>query len=368
MLKEDLSKYLKYGHTWDFDYGQPIKQIDITWEDAKLKLYSLIRESILELNLQSVCFCGTLGGYALNKILNRRMISWSVDLGFDLEPICFDLNLENKYAKIDNVEESLIELNKLWDSPRCELEDIFAYSRQKEISKSMQNTKTLCEGGSDWVLMGENRRWFPVMLMAINRGEYSFDKAFSYGGKGLLKIKRYLLKGQQTYFDCFTDYSNIFSDDELYMFGLNVPKPQLRDDTIEDISRLSYDWGYMRWKTKTDVLASLFGFSAHPVFLLNEKLVNFCLSLPLEMKYCISNGRHILKEIIDIETELIRGIYGGIQNQVESSMDSLINKYIINKNRIIHDFLPYDKTIRMTNQFLKIWQLLNLSIWMEVHK
>lgn len=363
----ELGRYLKYGMAKEFTYGNVTPVIDIEWEEAKLKFVDNLRKSIHDYSYYDggIAFCGTLSACLLAQMIDKRITTWSADIGIDTEKLSSMLNSENHVAPMQNLEEALIEVNKLCIFPRSSLEDVYAYSRQKHWSKSSR--VGLCEGGTDYLLL--NSSYNALMNLAIKRGDYSIKKAMRIANPDKIRMRTNV--DFRSYTNLFNNLITIFNDDELYEFGFEPQGVDLKHDTLEDFLRATYEWGFKTvYKYRTSVIAKHFNFKTFSPFINDNNMVNFCLSLPIEMKFCLGRGKHILKESIPlpegIEKSTINRIYPAIYKTIKPEMDVLTDKYLKDKKRIIFSHLDYDTVQKHLNHYLKAWNLLSLSIWMEI--
>lgn len=350
-----VNRYLKYGTSKEFDYGEPVPIIDMKWEDAKEQFKRNLSRSIDKFPTDGVAFCGTMSACSLLQL--KKMSTWSVDIGIDTKAASKIYGCENHTTKIENLEESIIEINKINKFLRSSLEDIYAYTRQKFWS---QHSKTgLCEGGTDYLLASNSS----LMNLAIRKKEYKVSKAIKLISPDRLNV----FKGPDfhfdTYEDCFNHSVSIFTNDELMDLGLEPVSIKLRENSLEHYTKAMFDWGYQTvYEQRTSVFADHFGFQTFSPYINDPDMVNFCLSLPMEMKYCLGRGKHILKETLPVDNLYITNrIFPKIYQTIESELEVLMNKYL----NIIYDYFSYEKIQKHLNDFIKKWMLLNLAIWME---
>jgi hypothetical protein len=225
-----------------------------------------------------------------------------------------------------------------------------------------------CEGGSDWLLLGYEKIYAAIMKLALMRRDYSLIKAASYG-----KAKSIMTETPPTsYIESFLFRSVVFPNNEIEELGLPIHRYELRRDELNHVIRFAFDWGYnIVYKRRTKIFSDHFNLDIYSPFFNDESFVNFCLSLPIEMKYCIGRGKHILKESISLSDEakhlIIPKLSTLIYKQVESKANELYEKYLKNKNNIIFKYLPFDIVQKHLDNYVHSWHLLNLAIWLEVH-
>ena len=363
-----LNTFLKYGVDKKFFYGDPVVVKDIIWKDAKAKFIENLRMSINRVPSNSFSFCGGMTACSFISLINKNVSTWSVDIGIDTEKMSKLLNSENHMVKVENLEEILIEINKLSDFPRASLEDVYAYSRQKNWSKV--GNSGVCEGGVKFLLLGSDI-YNGLMNLAISRGDYKISKARKFILPEKIKKSNYE-NLFDSYTDCFNACITIFQDHEIVEFGLEPEKITLKNDTLEDFLIATFEWGYKTvYEYRTKVLASHFNMTHASPLINDPEMVDFCLSLPIEMKYCLGNESHILKESIlfpeNIKEHMAQRIYPYIYKTIKPGMQILINKYLRDKNRKLFNHLDYDIVQKHLGNYVKAWNLLSLAVWMEIH-
>ncbi len=366
----DIGRFLKYGTAMEFGYRTPVPiDYDITFDDAKVVLKSRIIESLDSFPQEGgIAMCGTVGACFLSKLLDRDIPSWSVDVGLNTRGLAESLGLTNHVVNMQNVEESLIALNRLYDFPRASIEDVYAYSRQMQWSS--QHKTGICEGGSDFLFLNSTNMDF--IALAMGKGHYKISRAMQMlGSKPVRSFPSH--SKHHTYSACFNDIITIFNDDELGEMGVECPDISLFEDTPEDYLMALFEWGYRTvYLFRTRVLAEHFGFRTFSPFINDPNVVHFCLSLPIEMKYCMGYSKHILKEAVEVpkETRMMTTprLFPAIYNKIKPEMDEMVIKYLKDRDRLIFSYLNYDAVQKHLNQYIKVWNLLSLAIWLEVHQ
>jgi len=359
---DNLNRYLKYGTTSEFTYGEPISIIDIEWEEAKEEFRKNLIKSISKFKTDGVAFCGTMSACCMLQLTEKNMSTWSVDIGIDTKTSSDLFKSKNHTVKIKNLEKSIIEINKINPFLRSSIEDIYAYTRQKFWSKYSKNG--LCEGGTDYLLSTNN----DLMYLAILRKEYSILKALKITSPNKIKNIKYI--SSNMYSECFNNAISIFNNDDLIDLGLEPISIELKEDRLDHYTKAMFDWGYKTvYEQRTKVFMKYFDFKTFSPYVNDIEMVNFCLSLPMEMKFCLGRGKHILKEAIPVvKNHLTNRIFPNIYETIKPEFEVLIDKYLKNKKRKIFSYLPYNKVQKYLNGgFLKKWILLNLAIWMEIN-
>jgi hypothetical protein len=363
-----INRYLKFGTEKEFDYSEPVSAIDIDWEDAKREFRDRLTHSVnrYRFSYDGLALCGTMNACCYMAVSERTMPTFSVDVGFDTGKLSKLLGCNNYTLPINNVELCIKEVHALNPFLRSSIEDMYSYNRQGFFGERGHKLM-LCEGGSDYLLASDNN----LMKLAISKGEYSIKKA--------LDVRSTIVVNQSyvhfdTYEDCFNHTVSIFTDEEINEFGLEPPRIKLREDNLEHYLKAIYDWGLQTiYEQRTNVFADNFDFIIYSPFINDEQMVNFGLSLPLEYKYCLGRRKHILKEAVPLDPEIKKNItnmiFPRIWKTIEPEVKILLEKYF-KKDSVIFDHLPYDVVMRHINDtnewsFIKKWNLLNLSIWLE---
>ena len=397
MTKNEVSNYLKFGFTESLWYNEPHEIKDISWENS-IEGYKYYYEKEISSIDVSNALCALSGG--LDSSLNIFHIK-------DKDPLVYSYiikgNTDHIYAHqlanywklknfilIDsediNLEHNLIEMNKMWKTPRCVTGDLHtydAYVKAKEIRDCL-----LSGIGSEPMSLGIGWMYSPLISLAIIRKEYDYEKATTIMNKSkyfdpLFKTqfnaKQILKNKNKTYSQLIKELFELglFSDEFLTLIGLDPPKIELREDNIFHALQCTYDWynpnligkryPILEEKLKLKTIAPYF----------NKELRKFCFSLPLEYKFCLGSERHVMRNYIGekLPEFIINRHKQPFQPSVDwffsnsIEIDSLITTYLHDVNKKIYYYIDFDIVIHklktMTNY--QRWTLLNLSIWLEVN-
>lgn len=319
---EKVSRFLKYGFTENIDYPEPIPVKRITMDEAKNKLIKLLvlpsdKEIIMA---HSGSYTGAVFMYLLRdrniKVVSGKFLNNSMYLAGYFKCDFY----QNDFGDLEN---DLIEMHNYWNSPRCLLGDFYTYNRQRYFNQ-MGFKKCLCEGGAESLMVA----------------------------------------------DYYSDFKKIgiLNDSDLEFLNLPIPSISLRKDTQEDSFSAIHYWYNHNVSTKRNkMLSKKFGVDIIQPFL-NREIELFCLSLPLELKI----NMRVLKEAVILPLKVNKMIDGRVYQNILSLLkligfDSLIEKYLKNKNKKIFKILNYDKVNSISDN-LKKWQLLNLSINIELDR
>lgn len=368
---EELGKYLTYGDTLPIKKSVVVETIDYNWDEAKELFREKLTNSLSTNHSSHLAFSGTTAGLTLRHILGHDVIKtlWTHEC-LNIDPLLE--GWQSKYGSFDvsNLENDLIKLAELSDVPRCSMEDIFSYHRIGDIGK--ESDTLYCEGGTDFLFLGFNVVDF-MMKSLFRRKQYdiAFAMKISNGKSQLNGIGKHRSEISN---QIFNDDFFYFTNDEIERFGLQPPKNIIDPSTQATFMTSFFDLGYhIVYEMRTKLLGNHFGVDIFSPFYNDPDFVKFCLSIPMEMKYCIGRKKHILKEAFDLSKQykkfphfdLERTLFAYIKDEIRS----LSIKYLTNKKSKIFNYLPFDivqKYIEPKNK--KTIVLLNLAIWMEVHK
>lgn len=370
----ELSRYLKIGSTKDFVYDEPQFEIDydISYEDAKEKLRSLVEKRIKTFPIDEsfLYFSGTIGSIVVLDLI-RDIPTLSMDLGNNTKELSAYFGAKNYTFSWMNIESMVMEHQTQYvskDKPRCwSLDDIYGWVRIRN-AVDIGFKSSVCEGGGlEWMMFGDPNRAHGVMKLAIERGEYKLTRALKY------RVKTYLRDHEiySDYLRCYVERSSIFKDNELEDLGLPIPEFKLREESLRHLTQAAHDWGYKYIIEENDQPAADYfdGYKINYIFYDNPEMTEFCMSLPMEMKYNLGRSKHIFKDTFPLPDglpALTAGVFQPIQNKINNWAREAALIYL-KKNSKIWNYLDYDKCQPHMSEFLKFWQLLNLSIWLNAN-
>jgi len=365
-----LNYYLAYGDTYPIKKSTVVDVFDHDWDMVKPLFVERLRESLQNINSNHLSFCGTTAGLTMRHLLGDKISKlWMFD-GINIDPLL--TGYKAQYAVFDpsNIEADLIKIQEMADAPRCSMEDLFAYHRQEYMSREIPDS-VYCEGGTDFLFLGFNVVNY-MMQSLFRRKEYSMFKAMKYSN-GKAQLNDVGSHKPDIYTDMFNNGFFYFTHDEMKELWVEPAKNIIDPSTQATFMSSFFDLGYhMVYEMRTKVFGDHFGLDIYSPFYNDPGFVNFCLSIPMEMKYCVGRKKHILKESFDLSCyrklphfDLENKLFGYIRTEI----GKLANKYLTNKKNKIFNYLPYDvvqKYLSPDNK--KTIVLLNLAIWMEVHK
>ncbi len=381
LTAENLGKYLRVGFIDDLDYGDVHPINDIPFDDAKSRIIEILEEYISELDPDKSAFVTT-GGLNSASILAFKngpdvktfgfTGTWSLDLSEYF-------NTTHFLADFSNIEEDLIEVNKLFDTPHLgTIGDVFIYSRLKKIHE--QGIKIdVCEGGPEWLMLSYIFVYPELFGLTAKRLEYNLNLAKELKDKsGYSKSSNFslgravLIDSKIPYIESLIDNYAIFPIADIEYLGYPSPTYELRKDNIFNLIQASVDW-LAKNRLTSKVIAKSFGIEIDSPYFMNKSMVDFCLSLPIEYRYCYGSKKHILREAMGhllpgfmwlrMEFDPDRNNFSRIRSQI-----ALLNeKYLRDKSMKIYNYLDYDK-VQQIDEFRKKWSLLNLSVWLETNE
>jgi len=405
-MQEVVEKYLKCGHSYDFDYEDP-PEIDY------------------EANLIESCMC--LDKMAKEKVLNTHHeyqnpvyllsggldSSWLVSYlkGMNIDTVCISSWNEPdvEYAKImsDFIGSkhrllSTIDMKVTPDLlhnyvqrsvlPTCLPIGLFWFLVSRIISKEGQYDGIITGDGIDTTMIED-----PVeqcIRLAILRGEYSIQKCQKYARDSYLGEVKGWIKDlfrddpfPKEYIGNFRSiYDYLFTDEEIEDLGLNVFQYQLRKEDVYHLFQV-----FLEYKKSTNNM--FFGMSdvemRSPLF--ESPIDHYCMRLPFEMRECANVKKLPVREIcfrngvpeeifkrkkLDWKSQYahrtgeFKRYHLPFDYSVElGDMNELVTEYLHNPNRKIFNLINFEscqKFVAYKDQMtMKIWSLLLLSMWME---
>ena len=246
------------------------------------------------------------------------------------------------------------------------MEDLFAYHRQKAISK--KTDLIYCEGGSDFLFLGFDAIRF-LMNWMIHNKQYKMSKAVTYLNSPP-KMEEFDPNGKGKYISSFYDSFKYFTTEEMLGFGIKPLEHIIKCQSASEFMSSFFDLGYhIVYKERTKLFGDHFGVTAYSPFYNDPDFVNFCLTIPMEMKYCLGHKKHILKQSFEINSGLVKNFEKKLYDYIRQEVLRLSDKYLKDKTKKIFKYLPFDEVQKYTDATTKkTIVLLNLAIWLEVNE
>lgn len=335
-----LSRYMVHGITKDFPTEkEDTKTIYFNFKSAKEEFLQILTDNINSLHREDSVYTlsGGLDTTAILSLLNKEIkhpiihvdVIGNKDTYFS-KMFASDkkLNLKIYNDTKYNLEEILLDLVKVWDEPHYVAGDINCYIAYKHIKEFSNHT--VAGSGSETLLMGFNWIYRSLIELAIRKRHYNVGLASQYmadsywadidSDENIDIVKSYIspLKSD-TYRDRFMACRHFcyFSDKELEDFGLSFPEeynPISESASLQDSLWASHNW--YKIVDRTTKIGDYMGVKTVSPFK-EESITKFCMSLPVEMKYCLGSTRHIMR----------------------NALSGIVPGYVLNRSK--EAFMPY---------------------------
>ena len=399
LRKNQIANYLKFGFIEDMWYNEPYEiDYSLSFEDCVEGYSRLYTKAIESLDLNGA-ICALSGGLdsSLNiwhiKNHNPLVYSYIIEGNLDhvyAERLAKDWGLQRFFlvdgVDVTQLETLLIEMNKIWEEPRCVTGDIHTYDA---YIKTKEHSPLLLSGvGSEPMSLGIGWMYSPLIELALMRGEYNIplaqetfkkSKYFDPMHNEQFDPKRAIRNRDLTYSDLIRQFSEIglFMDDEIRALGLEPPKIELKEDTLAHALQATHDWYNPNMIGKRyPALKEKIGVTFITPYA-DPDLRAFCFSMPNEYKFCMGSERHVMRQFIaeKLPEYIINRPKEPFQPQIDwwfenaERVEVLMDKYVRDKKRIIFEWLDFDavqKLVANKENPYKRWTLLNLSIWLGV--
>jgi len=288
--------------------------------------------------------------------------------------------------------ELLMEMQNIYDEPFADSSNIPTYLISNMAKK--YGKVVLTGDGGDELLAGYRWWYRPLLFMEkdflkyliiflvcsvwkriMGRPRVSLRRMMQEVSKGLT-LRRYYPSIAQAH----SVQQKYFTESELDEIGLVREEPDIvrsldwpLSDTVDDAMRLDIQ-NYLAGDilVKTDRASMANGLELRAPFL-DTDFASFCISMPSRLKITARHDKILLRrayskiwpQIVQIREK--KGFGAPISEWLNrQSFIDLKEKFILNKNNKIFNFLRHDKAIEYaTRNKMQTWILLVLSLWME---
>lgn len=413
LTKEELAKYLKYGWVSDYDYPDPLEKTKRNYHDLVNELEALSRDSILETYTladipvyllsggpDSTLVASQVGGIETAGITNWNMrdAEWAIEASNTIGTYHVNIETENEFTEYD-----LKRIQTWFDKPYSLLLGFFWFLTAKSLMGIGYDT-FIDGNGPDHSMMEDHGN--KIIELAAYLGQYDYKKAQSYLRKSFLRntsgtneLMLKMLKREHTidrYIDSLplNQFRIIFDDDEVKALGLEPFKLELREESIDHIDELLFHMKEESANQFYQMIEDTLGCKGyHP--LRRKDILDVCRQTPYEIKNALGIQKLPYREIcyrwvgrkfaarpkrdwiptIPPRNNWTIGDWDFNYPIVLDSFKELIDIYLRDKSRKIYYHLDYNKLLKYYNSqppgitrfSRQIWNLLNLSIWMECH-
>jgi hypothetical protein len=413
LTKEELAKYLKYGWVSDYDYPEPMKKTKVEYRDLVNELEIKCKDSILQTytladNPMYLLSGGVDSSMVASQVQDLRTSSitnwnwndahWALRASDELKTIHSEFETQDQFH-----EEDLWRIQTWFDKPYSLLLGFFWFLTCKALVG--QGLYNFVDGnGPDHSMMEDHDN--AIIGRAAYTGEYDYHKAQSYlvhsfirepglGGNIMLEM----LKREHNidkYIDALpiNQFTIVFSDEEVAKLGLDPFQLDLREDSIDHIDELLFHMKEESANLFYQMIEDTLGCKGyHP--LRDKQILEVCRQVPYEIKNTLGIQKLPFREICnkwvsyDIASRVKRNWKPTIPSRDNwmigdhdfnypirlNPFKRLIKKYLEDKNKKIYDHFDYElislfymsQPPGISRFSRQIWNLLNLSIWLECH-
>lgn len=408
--KTQIGEYMVFGFIKDFHYNSPVgKNYDISFEEAKEILLKNLISNIREIEETYPNAIYTLsGGLDASFIVSQVKDSHPKTICVEGKPVDRDNSRllvskwNTRHIALDldiSLPQALREINCVWPIPHQAFPGNAWMWKLMKIAK--EESDVLVVGTGSGSLLHEYFR-FPeqeeMLYYSIKRKDYDlslarriFENSKYPDPEGYFKLNK-LLKRKivgRGYTEYFTDiYSSaFFNKKDLSEFDVCLPEYPLEVDNLEHFLQWSQDWLMQGHELdRYEYWGNALGVKVISPFFMNG-FDKFLLSLPYEYCDCMGYPRHVYREAIGdyLPEEIMYRERGGLNTTIDWHIENfdqhqyLFDRYIKSKNNRIYEFLDYDKVVALFNfqvddikskdyqEFHKLFNLVNLSIWLDIN-
>ncbi len=411
LTNKDLAKYLKYGWVSDYNYPDPKPRTTMEYEDLVFVLEEMCKDSIDDLEVENpLCLLsgGVDSSLVLSQIPNAKTFAisnWNyLDLPWAKKVSdIFSTEHHEFETQGEFLEEDLIKIQSWFDKPYSLLLGFFWFLTCKTLV-SHGYYEFIDGNGPDHSMMEDHDN--AIIGHASFIGQYEFTKAQLYLINSCLtdinessRVMLQMLKREHIidkYLDVLpmNQFRVIFDDNDVKDFGLEPFEIELREESIGHIDELLFAIKEESANLFYQMIEDTLGCKGHHP-LRRKDILDLCMETPYEVKNALGFQKLPYRDICSkwVNCEIAsrpkldwKPVIPNRENWMIGDYDfnypislepfrKMLEKYITPKDRKIYNYLDYDlvksycenQPPGITKFSRQIWNLLNLSIWLEVH-
>ena len=390
------NQYLQKGFIWDGKYWEldihPPRILKIDYEQAKELFWERLDEEVKPLAEKPSVLWTMSSGMDTSAILthakryNSNLHTICLDNGRGdaefSEQLAADWNFKNhEVVQVDPdlIEPYLLEINETLTSPVAHSYLFFSYYLFKYAEDNAYENVVMGDG-PDVSMLGTHVLHQEIIENAIKLGQYDLNVADEVLQKSVY-VEPTALEHTRLLCNALTKFKSDSVYNTRYFYNTwsrgeipgIVPKWELVENTIEH--RIWAEWIQFLFRTRkpTNELLRNFNFIQESPFL---KMSGFCLSLPVEYRYCLNSTKHLMVDTygqhlplyITYKTRTGFNPSDPWANRYGDVIDYLLDKWVTTAERKIHDYVDVNHMHNGFFTFNQKWSLINLSMWLEKHE
>ena len=406
-----LEQYLKYDWVWDFDYPDPHKKEHLTIEEFATKLERIYRRQIEKLHSEYSNHLYMLSGgvdstlcMSYSKDEKVRTISipnWNKGDVRCTEWMVREFQTDHITLKTQNkiTIDDILTMQKFFDHPHARLLALFWYLVAKEMKEQEVECDVVITGAGPDHYMFEDVNSF-MIARGLKEKHYDIGLAIRYQKQLEDEFKsRIRMPGElegEYYEDLFrwNQFPVSFEDEDVEEMGLKPFEWKLRDHTIHHMDNLLCTAKDKTYKLYFKMCESIFGYKFDDSFFTNKNAVRLYNKIPIEAKNCLGYSKPIIRKVAS------KDLHVGISARTKydwnpevtddkvlvgddyfhypiaiDSIQELKDRFLVDKSAKIYDYLDYKSVQKYLKSYgqkknisSKLWNLINLSAWLEVHE
>jgi len=402
-----LPMYLKYNWVWNFDYPDPEEpeyrhildfavELDQIYQKQIDKIYEKYKNPVFMLS------GGVDSSLAVAYAKDRNPVTFSLEnWNEDDQPyvnaVVDILNLKN-HIKITTLNEitvdDIVKVQSFFDHPHSRLLSFFWYLAAKEIKNLDIDADVIITGaGPDHYMMEDVNSY--IVSLAIKRKEYDLVKAIKYKKQIKNNFKSATSKPSEIFSDYYEDlfewnqFPVTFHDEEVEKLGQEPFKFKLREENIFHMDSMLCRAKELTYQYYHD-LTSVFGYNFNMDVFSNEEAKAVYRKIPIEAKNCLGLSKPIIRRIanahlppeissrdkedwhpiIEKHDMLIGELFFNYPIRL-TCLETLLDHFLYDRNRKIYNYFDYKdlkahfRELEYNRVSSKLWNLINLSCWLE---